>query len=138
LDCWLNLLWLAITVSAVIAFGRREWRRVFTVFLATVALFPIVSDSDDLFSFARMRIPVPHHRDAGTAPEDRGEKDTVQLARLLETLDQFQIAAACDAPPAFFAFALLLCLICLLRTRFVLASAGRAPPLGLHPWFLPR
>jgi hypothetical protein len=120
----------AISVSAVVAFGRCDRRRVFSVFLATVALFPIVSDSDDLFSFSRLRIPTSHHRNAGTAPEDSTEKDTVQLARLLETLDHWQAAPASDTSVCFVAFALLLTLICAPSTRPVLARAGRAPPLA--------
>lgn len=137
LDSGLNLLWLAISVSALAWFGRLEWkqsgrarwRRLFPVFLATVALFPTVSDSDDLFSFSLLRIPGQHHG-AGNAPEDSREKDSTQLVRLLESLDHFQISA-------FHEIALALCFVALLSTlslaalsRPVFASPGRAPPLA--------
>jgi hypothetical protein len=129
LDTWLNLLWLAISVFALVHFGRCGWRRSFIVFLATIALFPIVSDSDDLFSFSRLRIPVTQHRDAGTAPEDSREKDTVQLSRLIESLDHYQPASSYQFVFALCFFALLIVLQCAARTRSVIQYAGRAPPV---------
>jgi hypothetical protein len=130
LDSGLNLLWLAISVCALIWLGRRDGRRSFAVFLATVALFPIVSDSDDLFSFSQMRVPVPHHRDAGTTPEDSREKDTTQLARVLESLEHYQPSSAYDFALALCFVVMLLVLHCSPFTRPVLASPGRAPPLA--------
>jgi hypothetical protein len=130
LDCGLNLLWLAISVFALVRLGSRDWRRSFTVFLATLALFPIVSDSDDLFSFAQMRIPVPHHRNAGTMPEDSREKDTMQLARVLEILEHSQAASPYVFALALLFVVMLLALDCAAFTRPVLASSGRAPPLA--------
>jgi len=130
LDSGLNLLWLAISVFALLLLGRRDWRRSVTVFLATIALFPIVSDSDDLFTFSLLRVPAPHHRNAGTTPEDSRENDTLQLSRLIESLDHYQLAC-------FYEFALTLCFVALLLafsyaalTRPVLANSGRAPPLA--------
>jgi hypothetical protein len=135
LDSGLNLLWLGISVAALLWFGRLDWKhsgrvrwqRLFAVFLATIALFPIVSDSDDLFSFSLLRIP-GQHQGAGTTPEDTREKDSLHLARVLESLDQFQISS-------FYQIILSLCFIALLLTlslgilsRPVFASAGRAPP----------
>jgi hypothetical protein len=137
IDAGLNLLWLGISVAALVWFAQRErtgsnrvcWHRLLAVFLATVALFPAVSDTDDLFSFSRLQIPGRHHG-AGTAPEDSREKDSLQLARHFESLDQSQVSA-------FYSFALSLCFVALLLTlslacpsRPVLASAGRAPPLA--------
>jgi hypothetical protein len=138
LDTALNLLWLGISVAALLWFGRMEWkrsrkvrpRRLFAVFLATIALFPIVSDSDDLFSFSLLQIPTSHRNSAGTTPEDSREKDTLQLARLLESLDHFQITAL-------YQIVLSLCFVAMLwtvglsiRSRTVLANPGRAPPLA--------
>jgi len=130
LDAALNLIWLGISVGAIVWFGRRDWRRCFTVFLATVALFPIVSDSDDLFSFSFLRIPQAHHRSAGSTPENSREQDTVQLARVLESLDHWQIAASYDVAPTECCLALLVCLTCAVGTRPVLARCGRSPPLA--------
>jgi hypothetical protein len=116
-------------VFALVRLGRHDWRRSFTVFLATVALFPIVSDSDDLFSFSRLRMPVTQNRDAGTAPEDTRDDGTSQLSRLIESLDHYR-------PATFYQFVFALCFLAVLaaqrfaaRTRPVLANGGRAPPL---------
>ena len=136
-DSILNLLWLGISVAALLWFGRRErmrshnlsWKRLFPVVLATIALFPTVSDADDLFNFSLLQIP-GHHHGAGTTPEDSREKDSLQLARLLETLDHFQVSA-------FFRIFLSLCFVALLLTlslvrssRPVVATAGRGTPLA--------
>jgi hypothetical protein len=108
---------------------RIRWQRLFAVFLATIALFPIVSDSDDLFSFSLLRIPGQHHG-AGTTPEDSREKDTLQLSRALETLEHFQISAFYQITLALCFVALLTTLCLAARSRPVFASAGRAPPLA--------
>jgi hypothetical protein len=137
LDSGLNLLWLGISVAALVWFGRLDWkhsghirwRRLFAVFLATIALFPIVSDSDDLFSFSLLRIPGQHHG-AGRAPEDTREKDAVHLARVLESLDHFEISAFYQIVLALCFIALLLTLRLAILSRPVFASAGRAPPLA--------
>jgi hypothetical protein len=130
LDSALNLLWLGICVAAVIWFGRFRWRRSFTVFLATVALFPIVSDSDDLFSFSLLRVPGHHHRSAGTIPEDSRERDTAQLAHLIESLDHWQVAPFFEIAVALCFFVLLFSAQWTVRSRSVLASGGRSPPLA--------
>jgi hypothetical protein len=139
LDAGLNLLWLGISASAIFWFGRLDlirshrlrWKRIFAVLLATVALFPAVSDSDDLFSFSRLRIPVPHHRDAGTTPEDSREKDSIQLIRLIESLDHWLLAPFQAFSPDLCLCSLLLLATVVAVTRPVFASAGRAPPAGL-------
>jgi hypothetical protein len=137
LDSGLNLLWLGISVAALLWFGRLERKRsgrvrrqrLFAVFLATIALFPIVSDSDDLFNFSLLRMPGAHQRAGTTAPEDEREKNNLHLARVLESLDHFQLAA-------FFQVTMALCFVAVLSTRRlvccsrpVLAAGGRAPPL---------
>jgi hypothetical protein len=137
LDFGLNLLWLGLSVAALIWFGRLEWmrshrmrwQRLFAVFLATVALFPIVSDSDDLFNFSLLQIP-GQHRGAGTTPEDTREKDSVHLARVLESLDHFQVSAFYNIALAVCFVALLLTLRLSVLSRPVFANSGRAPPLA--------
>jgi hypothetical protein len=137
LDAALNLLWLVISVAALLAVGvldwqrSREirWRRLFAVFVATIALFPTVSDSDDLFSFSLLQTS-GHHRGAGTAPEDPREKDTIQLSRLLESLDHYQITSVYQFVLSLGFVALLLTLSLAVFTRPVFASSGRAPPLA--------
>jgi hypothetical protein len=136
IDVALNLLWLAITTAALIWFARAEakrsgrirWHRLFAVLLATVALFPTVSDSDDLFSFSLLQA-AGQQQGAG-APEDARERNSVQLARLLETLDHFQISAVYQVSIALCFVALLLTLSLAVFSRPVFASCGRAPPVA--------
>jgi hypothetical protein len=136
-DSILNFLWLGISVAALLWFARRDrirshnlnWRGLFAVFLATVALFPSVSDTDDLFSFSLLQVP-GHHHGAGTTPEDSREKDSLQLARLLESLDHFQVSAVFHICVSLCFVALLLTLSLARSSRPVFAIAGRAPPLA--------
>ena len=105
LDTALNLMWAAISVAALLWFARLEWnrgrrvsrhgryRRLFAVCLMAVVIFPSISDSDDLFHFSLLQIPTRQSGGFGSAPqEDRQEKDSLQLARLLETLEHFQVS----------------------------------------------
>jgi hypothetical protein len=90
-----------------------------------------VSDSDDLFNFSLMQLPGPRQGGVGSTspPEESREKaGTLHLARLLETLDHYQISSI---------YVLLLVLVCVAmslsvprtqHTRCVLCNAGRAPP----------
>jgi hypothetical protein len=137
LDAALNLLWLSISASALLWVASIDWRksrqirwrRLFAVFVATIALFPTVSDSDDLFSFSLLQIP-GQHRGAGTTPEDSREKDTIQLSRVLESLDHYQITSTFQFVLSLGFVALLLTLSFAVFTRPTFASAGRAPPLA--------
>ena len=134
----LNLLWLAISVSALAWFWSSEWRRripgrrqrLLAVCALCVTLFPTVSDTDDLFTFSLIPINGTVHGSVGSAPppEDSREKSTLHLARLLETLDHYQITAV---------YALILMLFCIAlsllprtasESRTLLCNAGRAPP----------
>jgi hypothetical protein len=99
--------------------------------MLAVAIFPTVSDSDDIFNFSLLRVPTSHRGSVGSvpAPEDSREKDTVNLARLLETLEHYQVSG-------FYTFAfVLLCLAAfislrpVLATRAICCNSGRAPPL---------
>jgi hypothetical protein len=138
LDAGLNLLWLGISVAALVGFGRQDWRRMHcvrwhrlcAVFLATIALFPTVSDTDDLFNFSHLRFPAQHHRNAGTMPEDPREKDSIQLTRLIESLDHWQLSAFFEIALALCFFALMAVLYLSATTRPVFATPGRAPPLA--------
>jgi hypothetical protein len=136
----LNLLWLGISVSALAWFAHREsrrvapgrWRRLLAVCAICITIFPAISDSDDLFSFSLLRVPDQRHGGVGSTPppEDSREKSTLQLVRLLESLEHFQIAG-------FYCLCLTLAVVAMLRSvrpvclsRAVLAHAGRAPPLS--------
>ena len=136
----LNLLWLAISVAAIAWFVRGEWKRprrgrwqrLLAVGAMCITLFPSVSDSDDLFNFSLMQVPGPHRGGVGSTapPEESREKSTLQLARLLETLDHYQITGVFALSLTLVCVALLLSLRPLSFTRKALCHAGRAPPLA--------
>lgn len=142
LDAGLNLLWLAISLSALAWFARMEWfrscrglsygrlQRLFAVCMMAVALFPSVSDSDDLFSFSLLRIPTNHHGGVGTvpSPEDSREKDSVHLARVLETLQHYQVTGIYTFALALFCVAALVSIRPVCATRPLYCNSGRAPP----------
>ena len=105
LDTALNLLWAAISVAALLWFAlvernrrlrasrRGSFQRLFAVCLMAIAIFPSISDSDDLFHFSLLQVPNQQSGGFGSAPqEDRQEKDNLQLARWLETLEHFQVS----------------------------------------------
>ncbi len=142
LDAALNLLWLAISIGALIWFARMErrrshqgsgggrFRRFFAVCMMAVAIFPSVSDSDDLFNFSLLHIPTTHHGGVGNvpAPEDSREKDSVNLARLLETLEHYQVSGFYTFAFALFFLAALISLRPICATRTICCNSGRAPP----------
>jgi hypothetical protein len=142
LDTALNLVWLGVCLLALglLSFleRRRHQRstrrarsiRFTAVLIVTVALFPSVSSSDDLFSFSLINSHLGKHGGVGnTIPEDSKEKAGLQLFRLLETLNHYQVSHVY----AFFLAWCCLSLILTLRrqelTRAVLCRPGRAPPL---------
>src|SRR5258707_1150599 len=86
--------------------GHGRFHRLFSVCMMAVAIFPSVSDSDDLFNFSLLRIPTNQRGGVGNvpAPADSREKDTVNLAKLLETLENYQVSG-------FYVFALALCCV---------------------------
>jgi hypothetical protein len=143
LDAALNLLWLAISVAALLWFtrmertrahhgsSRRRFRRLFAVCMMTVAIFPSVSDSDDLFNFSRLRTPASQRGSVGTAPsqEDSREKDSGNLARQLETLEHYQVSAFYVFALALFCMGAAVALRPAYLTRVICCNSGRDPPL---------
>ena len=143
LDTALNLLWAAISVAALSWFALRErnhrrrgsplarWRRLFAVGVMTVVIFPSISDSDDLFHFSLLQVPTRQNGGFGSAPqEDRQEKDSLHLARLLETLEHFQVSGFYLLLVALCCVAVSLSLRLSSVTRSIGCNAGRAPPLS--------
>jgi hypothetical protein len=143
LDTALNLLWAAISVAALGWFALRErnhrqnvsprgrWQRLFAVGLMAVVIFPSISDSDDLFHFSLLQIPTRQSGGFGSAPqEDRQEKDSLQLSRLLETLEHFQVSGFYLFAFALYCVAISLSLGLASFTRCIGCNAGRAPPLA--------
>ena len=143
LDAALNLLWLAITLAALLCFCRMErsrsrrglssgrFHRLFAVCVMAVAIFPSVSDSDDLFNFSLLRIPTSQRGGVGNvpSPEDSREKDSVNLVRLLETLEHYQVSAFYVFAVSLFCIAALVALRPSCATRTIYCNSGRAPPL---------
>jgi hypothetical protein len=140
LDTLLNLLWAGICVAALIWAARREVKRFRTstararlqrfaaVALFALALFPSVSDSDDLFAFSLLHAPLGHGG-AGSAPlEDSKEKASLQLASLLETLGHYPIGRIYTFTLALFCISILICFHPEYLTRTIRCRSGRAPP----------
>jgi hypothetical protein len=141
IDAALNLLWLGISVISLVAFWGTERRRpglsarrgrflrLFSVCLVAVALFPSVSDSDDLFNFSLMQMP--GRGGVGSAPlEDSKEKDSLHLASLLETLDHYSVTSFYTFALALFCFAFLAWHRTKFYTRTIRCRSGRAPPFA--------
>lgn len=128
-------------MSVLVWFARSEWRRgsgisrlglfqrLFAVCLIAVVIFPSISDSDDLFHFSLLQVPTRQSGGFGSAPqEDRQEKDSLQLARLLETLEHFQVSGFYLFTFGLYCVALSLSLRLASFTRCAGCNAGRAPP----------
>ena len=138
-----NAAWGVIAFTALVWLWNLEYRRfhgscigkrlhrLVAVCLLSLAVFPAVSDSDDLFKFSL--IPVPgHHDSAGsTAPSDDSHKKTnLYLARFLETLDHYQVSGIAPLLPIFCFLTLLPAIQAVCRTRPILCANGRAPPIA--------
>jgi len=143
LDTALNLTWVGIGVVSLVLLAileqkrhhrstrRARWRRLVAVLIVTVALFPAVSSSDDLFSFSWINSHLGGRGGFGSSlPEDTRDKAGVQLFRLLETLNHYQVAHS---------WVLLFTLCCLafvlilgreISTRPLFCRSGRAPPFA--------
>lgn len=99
--------------------------------MLAVAIFPSISDSDDLFHFSLLQVPNQQSGGLGSAPhEDRQEKSSVQLARLLETLEHYQVTGFYLFTFALYCVAISLSLHLAPFTRSAGCYAGRSPPLN--------
>ena len=139
LDVALNLLWVAVSLIALAGFARLEGRsnrrdtpgrlyRFLAVCMMAIVIFPSISDSDDLFRFSLLQVP-SQTGGFGSAPQDeRQEKSNLQLQRLLEDLEHFQVGAFSlfSFTLCFLAFALAPRIYSLWRAAD--CYAGRAPP----------
>jgi hypothetical protein len=141
LDTALNLVWLFIGAVALcfLAFlekrrychstRRARWVRLVAVLVLTVALFPTVSSSDDLFSFSLLNSHLGKHGGAGTTPpENLKEKAGMLLLRLLETLDHYQVSSIYTLSLALSCLAFIFAPYREVATCAVPSRPGRAPP----------
>jgi hypothetical protein len=140
LDAALNLIWFAIGVLALAGwvvierhrYHRSHWRsrgrRLAAVALVAVALFPCVSFSDDLFSFSFFFHHAGRHESGATPPEDAHEKADLHLARLLLTLDQYQVHTTIAIGFSFAFFTFVFLRLRQYHAPVALVRSGRAPP----------
>jgi hypothetical protein len=141
LDSALNWLWLGLAAGALfwLAFQelrrrgrRRRWsgpRRLVAILLAAFAIFPAISNSDDLLSYSLVISHLGRHGGYGSpVPEDPAESARMQLARLLETLDHCQTAPICAYAVVLFCLAYTSVLRPQLRACSVAYRSGRSPP----------
>jgi hypothetical protein len=140
LDISLNLVWVAICVSAIAwSFwsekpgpGRSIWlrlRRLSCVFLIALALFPSVSVSDDEISFWFLFTPV-NHRGSGVPIEETKERSAQHLARVLNSLEHFQVNGIWTFTLILYFLAFILITVPIANERFRICRAGRAPPVA--------
>jgi hypothetical protein len=143
-DTALNLVWILLVAGAMGAFALIEARRFrdssrrarlkrgLAVFVAMVALFPCISASDDLVTLRTFRA-LSHH----AAPESMSQQDAktthppLDLARLLEVLENFQIARASILVLVFTFLALVARPSVVGITQSLAAASERSPPLPL-------
>jgi hypothetical protein len=136
----LNLIWCVIGVAALFAlfiFERRKGpgnetgrlRRVGAILLATVSLFPCVSATDDEFCLSLLQTRSGKTGGVG-APLPEESKDQVGqcLARLLESLDHYQVSSTYSFAVIFWFVGLVLFSTKLISLRDLLYRAGRSPP----------
>jgi hypothetical protein len=137
----LNWVWLGVAACALLwlayqELGRRgnrgRWarpRRLIAVLLAAFAIFPAISNSDDLLSYSLLNAQLGRHGGYGSpVPEDPAESARTQLARLLETLEHCQTALIC----AFAVFLFCLSFAFVFRPEIhaycLVSRSGRSPP----------
>ena len=106
-DTALNLIWVCVGVAAVGALGFSELRRGtatlksrcrrgIAVLVATVALFPCISASDDLVSLEQLQIGSANRAEfAHGQSQESNQQPDLFLALQFESLENFQISSAC-------------------------------------------
>jgi hypothetical protein len=140
-DTALNVLWCAIGVVALLALffserqkgagnGTGRLHRIVAVLLTTVSLFPCVSATDDEFCFSLLQTSTGKHGGVGAPlPEDAKDHVGQCLARVLESLDHYQISSLYSFAVIFWFVGLVLLSTKLSAVRDLLYRAGRSPPL---------
>jgi hypothetical protein len=142
LDSGLTLLWLGISVAALVRLAVAEahavsrlgarLRRVCALLVVSGALFAPISDADDMVSYSLLDGRLGHHSDSfgfgGAATEDPQEKAGLQLIQLLESLEHYEQAGGYAQKPALFCLQTLTTPRLQVFTRTVVCRPGRAPP----------
>jgi hypothetical protein len=138
----LNLLWLLVSVAATGALlvsergrssaGMARIHRLMAVLLVTVSLFPCVSASDDVISFAYVSAGLETRSGFGHSVPNENSDNASVIYLALQNLEHLQISA----------FYMLLVAICFFGFVFFSAQrsvfrqspsfASRAPPLPVY------
>jgi hypothetical protein len=140
LDTTLNLFWGAFALATIGVLGyldqRRlasplDRRRLFTLLLVCLCLFPVISFSDDLFRYSLMRVDFGGQGKLGSAPSgEENDPPSPDLIRLLQSLDHWQVESAA-VPGVILRYAGTAESAPGEATRAALPCVcGRAPPLG--------
>jgi hypothetical protein len=137
----LNWVWLGVAACALLWLAyqelrrrgdRRRWagpRRLVAVLLASFAIFPAISNSDDLLSYSLLNAQLGRHGGYGSPiPEDPAESARVQLARLLETLDHCQTALICTFAVVLFSLSFAFVFRPEIHAYCLVSRSGRSPP----------
>ena len=138
LDTALNLIWLTLSVLLVGGILWRDLRRkeesraarlrhCLAIFVVGLTLFPSVSVSDDEISFWFLQHPASRGS-MGFPVEETKEKAAQQLARFLDVIETYSVAAL-------WSFTLTLLFLTFIATkafstmeRTLLCRTGRSPP----------
>lgn len=140
LSALLNLIWAAIAATALGCLAYAEFRsrnrrrsclrRAVSVLIAAFLLFPCVSASDDWLWVRALPLRPESGRGAGTSPINKSdEKASINLARLLEAVGNFQVAGIYSLPFTACFFFLFRLPNRKLRTLRLSSRAGRDPPV---------
>ena len=144
-DTALNLIWALVGTVALGALGVAELRRGkatlqsrcrrgIAVLIATVALFPCISASDDLVCLEQLQMgSVRYSEFSNGQSQPSGQRPSLYLALQFESLENFQISSACFNPETISQFARLRPHAVHCCERPLPSRAGRAPP---QPAFL--
>lgn len=142
-DVALNLIWAIVGAVSLLILGASELRRGATtlrsrcrrgmaVFIATVALFPCISASDDLVCLKQLNFGASMGMDQ-FAPQSKcsNEKPNLSLALQLESLEHSQISSSGLAPSKLSQMASVGHHLIRCCSRPVPFRSGRAPPAHL-------
>jgi hypothetical protein len=109
-------------------------RRFIAVVLTAVSLFPCVSATDDEFCFSLLQTSSRTRGGVGAPlPEDSKDQVGRCLARVLESLDHYQVSAAYGFAVIFWFIGLVLLATKLVSVRHLLYRAGRFLRICLNP-----
>lgn len=115
---------------ALIFFGvrGRSPQRLLAIALITVALYPCVSATDDLFTFSLLASHDNEHGFGAPFPED---SQNLQTVRMLSAIENVQVAAIFHLAITFLLLALVWITASQCAGTHLLCRAGRAPPFAL-------